>query len=98
MRLWTRATFSALLAFGVAQFAPVDGQSRTPERPASSTVEAARYHCDPHPVTNDARTCVSDRIPQRLTSTPLIPAYPTYEKIPCVNLDASASGCFTVGL
>lgn len=98
MRYWMRSSFSALLALGLAQIALLGGKPRVHPHPARSTIAAVRYHCDAHPVTNDAQTCVSDQIPQRLASTALAPAYPTFEKIPCVNLDASESGCFTVGL
>lgn len=98
MRLWTRALLSALLALGATQIALHDGKSRAPARLAKNVVKEVRYHCEPHPATNDARTCVSDRAAHRIASTPLAPAYPTHEKIPSVNLDASESGCFTVGL
>lgn len=97
MSVFTRATFSALLAFVLAQLALGEDRPRPLDRLANHVAESVQYQGEPHAVTYEARTWVSDRAADRFTATPFAPTRPTNQKIRCVNIRASEPGSFTIG-
>jgi hypothetical protein len=98
MSICTRATFSALLTFVLAQLTLGEDRPRPLDRLANHVTESVHYHGEPHAATYEARTFLFDRSADRFSATPFAPSYPTNPKILCVNVQASEAGCFDAGI
>jgi hypothetical protein len=98
MSICTRATFSALLTFVLAQLTLGEDRPRPLDRLANHVTESVHYHGEPHAATYEARTFLFDRSADRFSATPFAPSYPTNPKILCVNVQASEAGCIDAGM
>lgn len=97
MSICTRATFSALLAFVLAQLTLGEDRPRPLDRLANHVTESVQFHGEPHAATFDARTFLFDRTADRFGATPFAPSDPTNPKVLCANIHVSEVGCFDAG-